>query len=107
MRGITLSGASTEPTNRACPTRMRRLRSPVLYINQTLVPRITQGAHPTNVVLLFGEARLERRPLSGLQRVIEGTVGHCDRFVQAQHFGHVHGFARVVLLVVALSHRSE
>src|SRR3712207_5477739 len=83
---------------------MRRLPSPVLYVDQCLVPRITQGTHPTNVVLLLGEARLERRPLPGLQRPIEGTVGHRDRCVQAEHFGHVHGLARIVLLAVGLPH---
>jgi hypothetical protein len=55
------------------------LPSPVLYIQQCQVPRITQRSHPTNIVLLFEEARLERRPLLGLQHVIEGTVGHRDR----------------------------
>jgi hypothetical protein len=47
------------------------LRSAVLYIQQSLVPRITKRTHPTNVVLLLGEAWLERCPLPGLKHLIE------------------------------------
>ena len=51
--------------------RVHTLPSAVLYIHQCLVRRITQRTYPTYVVLLLGEARLERRPLPSLKRVIE------------------------------------
>jgi hypothetical protein len=47
------------------------LTSPVLYILQRQVSRITQRADPTNVVLLLGEAWLERSPFPGFERLIE------------------------------------
>src|SRR3712207_1965070 len=108
------NSAIAPPTNRAhgrltsgtfaCRTEVQRAPSPVPHVDQCLVERVTQRAHPTNVVLLFGETGLERCPLPGLQRVLEGTVRDRHRCVQAEYLGHVHGLAWVVLLMVALSH---
>src|SRR5215212_3945570 len=44
----------------------RRLPSAVLHVDQCQVPRITQRANPTNVVLVLEEEGLERRPLLAL-----------------------------------------
>src|SRR5215216_950837 len=83
---------------------MHSFPSAVLYINQCQVPRITQGTNPSNVVLLLVENRLKRRPFLGLEHVIEGSVGHRDRFVQALHLRHVFCLARIVLLAVGLTY---
>src|SRR5215213_1162521 len=92
------------PHSRLPPLRVPILPSAVLYSEQRYVPRITKRSHPANVVLPLEENRLERRPLLGLHHVIEGTVGHPHRFVQADRFGHVLGLAFVVLLAVGLTH---
>src|SRR5215213_3052014 len=92
------------PHSRLPPLRVPILPSAVLYSEQRYVPRITKRSHPANVVLPLEENRLERRPLLGLHHVIEGTVGHPHRFVQAEHSGHVLGLAFVVLLAVGLTH---
>src|SRR5919112_3351958 len=61
-------------------------------------------AHPSSVVLVLAVAGFEWRPLPGYQHMIEGSVGHRDRVVQALHLRLVFCLAFVVLLAVGLPH---